>query len=90
MKKLCVIATVGVILAGVCVAQSPHPVEVVAEVGATNQTGTSGGVLFTPNETGMFRVSLCLQCTQGDAQNGHGLSMTLRWLDDVKAGEFHV
>lgn len=41
-------------------------VEVVAEVSRVNQTGTQGGTLFTPSETGVFRVNFMIQCTGGD------------------------
>jgi hypothetical protein len=88
MKRACFIAVVVVILAGTCLAQSARQVEVVAEVSLTNQVGPISGTLYTPEATGMFRVNLYLQCTQGDPLNGQGLSMDLRWYDDVGGGSF--
>lgn len=82
MKRVCVIAVVVVILAGVCFAQSPRQVEVVAEVSLTNQTGTVYGTLYTPPQTGVFRVSFMLQCTKGDPVNGQGLFPSIGWTDD--------
>lgn len=74
--------TVVAMLAGVCLAQSPRQVEVVTEASRTNQTGTVTGPLFTPNETGMFRVNFYVQCTKGDPVNGQGLGPMLYWKDD--------
>ncbi len=82
MKRACLVVTFVVFLAGVCSAQSPRQVEVVAEVSLTNQTGTTNGTLFTAAQTGLFRVSYMIQCTNGDARNGHGLTPTLSWTDD--------
>jgi hypothetical protein len=76
MKKI--IAVVVVILAGVCVAQSPRRVEVVAEVNLTNQTGTTRGTLYTPPQTGVFRVNFMIVCTAGSGDVLPGFS----WTDD--------
>jgi hypothetical protein len=80
MKKI--IAVVVVMLAGVCFAQSPRQVEVVAEVALTNQTGSTGGTLFIPAQTGRFRVNFMVQCTTGAQPVGPRLF----WTDD-HAGE---
>ena len=80
MKKI--IAVVVVILAGVCVAQSPRQVEVVAEVSLTNQTGETGGTLYTPAQTGVFRVNFMVHCINGSAP----IVPRLFWTDD-HAGE---
>jgi len=82
MKRACVIAVVVVILAGVCLAQSARQVEVVAEVSLTNQTGKTGGTLFTPNQTGMFRVSFYLECTEGSQILNTELDPVVLWTDD--------
>jgi hypothetical protein len=79
MKKI--IAVVVVVLAGVCFAQSPRQVEVVAEVSLTNQTGTITGTLYTPPQTGVFRVNFMFQCT-GDQQNSGTLQPAFIWTDD--------
>jgi hypothetical protein len=79
MKKI--IAVVVVVLAGVCFAQSPREVEVVAEVSLTNQTSDTGGTLFTPSETGVFRVNLMVQCT-GNQQPQGTLDPEFLWADD--------
>jgi hypothetical protein len=83
MKK--VIAVVVVILAGVCFAESPRHVEVVAEVGLTKQTGTATGTLYTPSETGVFRVNFMTQCTSGGSGT---VEPRLSWVDD-NGGEFY-
>jgi hypothetical protein len=80
MKKI--IAVVVVVLAGVCFAQSPRQVEVVAEVALTNQTGETTGTLFTPAQTGVFRVTFMVQCTRGNPLNADGLNPELVWTDD--------
>jgi hypothetical protein len=82
MKRARFIAVVMVILAEACFAQSPHQVEVVAEVSLTNQTGTTGGTLYTPKETGIFRVNLYVQCTKGDPQDKEDLNPVFAWKDD--------
>ena len=82
MKRACFAVLVVVFLAGVCFAQSAHQVEVVAEVSLTNQTGTVGGTLYTPKETGMFRVNFYVQCT-GQGQNAQGLYPMLQFTDDI-------
>jgi hypothetical protein len=82
MKRTCFIAVVLVILAGTCLAQSARQVEVVAEVALTNQTGNTGGILFTPNQTGMFRVSFYLQCTKGSEILNTELDPVVLWTDD--------
>lgn len=57
-------------------------VEVVADVGLTNQVnGISQRTLYTPNQTGMFRVTVYLQCTKGDPQ-GMGMNPVVLWTDD--------
>jgi hypothetical protein len=85
MKRACFIAVVVVILAGVCLAQSARQVEVVAEVSLTNQTGLTVGTLFTPNQTGMLRVSFYVQCTKGSGLGHSALSPSLSWTDDTGA-----
>jgi hypothetical protein len=81
MKRACFVVAIALILAGVCFAQAPRQVEVVAEVALTNQTGTTVGTLYTPEEAGMFRVNFYVQCTKGDP-NGAGLNPMLTWTDD--------
>jgi hypothetical protein len=60
---------------------SQRQVEVVAEVGLTNQTGTIGGTLYTPQNTGLFRVNFTLQCT-GSGTNPQGLYPVIQFTDD--------
>lgn len=57
-------------------------VEVVAEVSRVNQTGTQGATLFTPSQTGVFRLTVMVQCTRGG--NGNGITPILSWTDDNK------
>jgi hypothetical protein len=84
MKKACFISVAVVILAGLCFAQSVRPVEVVAEASLTNQIqGNQRRFLYTPKETGMFRVTFYVQCIKGDPQNGQGLSPQLYFTDDT-------
>jgi hypothetical protein len=85
MKRACFIAVVVVILAGTCLAQLPRQVVVVADVARTNRTGNTGGILFTPTLTGMFRVSFYVQCTRGSNLGGTALSPMLSWTDDIGA-----
>jgi hypothetical protein len=80
MKRI--FAVVAVFLAGTCFAQSARPVEVVAEVSLTNQTGGISGTLFTPAQTGMFRVTMYIQSTGGNPQNGQGIDPQFHWTDD--------
>jgi hypothetical protein len=92
MKRGCFIAVVLVFLEGVCFAQSPseitpREVEVVAEVGPlTNQTGRVSGTVFTPPQTGMFRVSFYVQCIKGDPINGKDLFPELGPVPDRTGG----
>jgi hypothetical protein len=94
MKRIFVIAAV-VILAGVCFGQPTHQVEVVAEVAITNQTGETTGTLYTPAQTGMFRVSFMVQCTTGSPaveprlfwKDDHGIEFTST---DVSCGNPHL
>jgi hypothetical protein len=88
MKRACYIAVVALVLAGTCFAESARQVELVAEVSLTNQTGLIAGTLYTPKDTGMFRASLYLQCTEGDPQDVQGITMTLEWTDDVGSERF--
>jgi len=83
MKRACFIAVIAVVLAGTCFAQSPRQVVVVADVARTNRTGNTGGILFTPTLTGMFRVNFYVQCTSGSGLGGTVLSPNLSWSDDI-------
>jgi hypothetical protein len=89
MKRAWFVAVVALVLTGVCFAQSPRQVEVVAEVSLTHQTGTTSGTLYTPEETGMFRVNFYLQCTKGDPGDFQGLTAYVHWTDDNFPEAFH-
>jgi hypothetical protein len=88
MKRACFIAVVLVILAGTCLAQLPRQVVVVADVARTNRTGNTGGILFTPTFTGMFRVSFYVQCTRGSGIQS-ALQSAVIWTD-ANGEEFEV
>ena len=80
MKKSILTVLVVVGLGSISLAQ--RQVEVVAEVGMTNQTGTIGGTLYTPKLTGLFRVNFYLQCT-GFGDNPQGLYPVIQFTDDI-------
>jgi hypothetical protein len=82
MKRVCFAVLVVVVLTGACLAQSPRQVEVVAEVSLTNLTQDNGGSLFTPAQTGMFRVTMYVQSTGGNPQNAQGIYPQFHWTDD--------
>lgn len=79
MKKSILTLLTVILLGSISLAQ--RQVEVVAEVGLTNQTGTMSRTLFTPATSGVFRVNFMIQCTGGDIQNSSALVPTLDWVD---------
>lgn len=66
----------------VAVSFGQRPIEAVAVVSLTNQTGTTQGTLYTPQETGLFRVTLMLQCTGGPGQQMSDLNPYFTFVDD--------
>lgn len=62
-----------------------------ANTGAANGARTvsdatvgNSGLLFTPTATGMYRVSLATQVTQGGLLNAGSLTVALNWTDDTQ------
>jgi hypothetical protein len=58
------------------------PIEAIAVVSLTNQTGTTQGTLYTPQETGLFRVTMMLQSTGGPGGQISGLNPYFTFVDD--------
>ena len=56
--------------------------EIVAGIRLTGQTGSIGGTLFTPTNTGLFRVNFYVQSTGGDPSTGQGIFPSFNWTDD--------